>query len=124
MTLFDFLLLLFGVMAAGLFLTAIFLTLLLRRIERKIASDFAQALEQAQPRLIPLLVEKRYGIFYCYNADNQEFVCQGETVDELRAAFRARFPHHTAVIADGEESVIDLLREAINKDKHEVSSSQ
>lgn len=124
MSMAEFLLLLIGVLAAGLLLTVLFLTLLLRRVERKIANDLAEAFEQAQPRLVPLVVEQAHGIFYCYNADNQEFVCQGKTVDELRAAFRARFPHHTAVIADGEESVIDRLREAINKDKHEVSSSQ
>lgn len=124
MTLGEFLLLMLVILGTGLALTIIFLWVLFRRIESRIERDLMQALQETRPRMIPLLVEQEHGIFYCYNADNQEFVCQGKTVDELRAAFRVRFPHHTAVIADGEESVIDLLREAINKDKHEVSSSQ
>lgn len=119
MTLSDFLLMLIGVLGAGLLFTALLLTMLLRRVERKIAHDLAIAVEQVRPMMIPLDVEQAFGIYYCYNSDNQEFICQGRTVDEVRESFRKRFPYHTAVIAGGQEQVVSQFRQAIAQERED-----
>lgn len=125
MTISELLLMMLVILGTAMLLTVWFLWLLIRRVERRIENDLLEALEQARPRAIGLEVEELQGIFYCYNSDSKEFICQGSTVDELQAGFRSRFPHHTAYIVQAEQSVLDMIkRHKLSKDTHEASDSQ
>ena len=119
MTLLDFLMILAAIVGLSLLLSIFMLASLLRSIDRKMEKELEQALAQSRPRMIGLAVEQVQDVFYCYNAETQQFVCQGRTVDELRDAFSKRFPHHTAYLAAGDDSVIEQFRAVLAKDKND-----
>lgn len=93
------------------------------RINRKIKGDLG-ALEQQvdSGHLIPLVVETVNDQFFCYNANTQDFVCQGRDILEIKQRFRQRFPNKHAAICSGDESALDKLKEQV-KDLHENNDS-
>lgn len=56
------------------------------------------ALEIYKKHTIPLKIEKVNDSFYCYNNENDEYVCRGNTFDEVKTNFKERFPDHGSYI--------------------------
>ena len=57
-----------------------------------------QALEMYKQYIIKLKVEKVNDIFYLYNLENDEFVCQGADYAEVKKNFELRYPDHGSYI--------------------------
>ena len=57
-----------------------------------------QALEIYKQFTIPLRVDKVNSIYYCYNNNTNDFVCQGKSIEEITEAFKARYPNHGSYI--------------------------
>ena len=55
-------------------------------------------------------VERIEGRLYCYD-DNNEFICQGVTLNELTEAYKARYPDKPSclLLLKGEPALIDEL---------------
>jgi hypothetical protein len=55
-------------------------------------------------------VERIEGRLYCYD-DNNEFICQGVTLDDLTEAYKARYPDKPSclLLLKGEPALIDEL---------------
>lgn len=57
------------------------------------------ALELYKQSMIPLKIEQQdNGAFYCYNNNNDEFVCQGSNIKEIKFNFKERFPQYGSYI--------------------------
>ena len=88
-------------------------------IKSRVDSMIKQVVEQARVGLVGLDIEVDNGIYFCYNSEDKQFVCQGANVAEIRQAFQARFPTKTAYLAGGDPAVVEqfkteLLKLAIN----------
>lgn len=63
---------------------------------------------------IPLQVEKAGDQFLCYHAKTMAFVCQGTTLEEIRQRFKQRFPHRNAIVVDGDDDAITVLKKQLD----------
>jgi hypothetical protein len=64
-------------------------------------------------------------VYFCYNNEDKQFVCQGATVAEIRTAFQSRFPDKTAYLASGDPRVVaELKTELLKLGINENSTSQ
>lgn len=112
------------VMVLGVFFLALFGYLLLaaRRVARQEdrVNSLVQALDQGQ--LIALRVETSNDQFLCYNAQTNDFVCQGRSLTEITQHFKLRFPDKDAAICQGDETAVRVLKQQI-KELYESSNS-
>jgi hypothetical protein len=79
---------------------------LTRSLILKIAAEEIEKLEKEQEEIL-LTVEKHQSILYCYRKDNDEFVGQGKTAEELLAAFKKKYPNRSGRIL--KEDGVELL---------------
>ena len=100
--------LVFGI-ALTLVAVRILLTIAVRRAEATI-----QALEQAIDALnsstITARVEEHDGVFYVYNADDDTFLVQGSSMNELQEKLESQYQNKNIVVTQGDESVMARLK--------------
>ena len=97
----------------------LYIWILFQRIRGRVDDMVKQIIQQAEADLIGLDIELDNGVYFCYNHMDKQFVCQGNTVAEIRQAFQNRFPEKTAYLAGGDPAVVEhfkteLLKLAIN----------
>jgi len=73
-------------------------------------------------KIIPLTVEVENNLYYCYNSNTNQFVCQGADVKEITDQFQQRFPGLNAFFNSGDEAALTALRQQL-KDNRENSNS-
>ena len=69
-----------------------------------------EVLAEAESNLVGLNIEVDKGVYFCYNSEDKQFVCQGTTAAEIRQAFQDRFPGKTAYLAGGDPTVVAQFR--------------
>ena len=57
-----------------------------------------KALEMYKKMIIMLKVDVVDKMYYCYNNETGDFVCQGKSIEEITEAFNARYPNHGSYI--------------------------
>jgi hypothetical protein len=57
-----------------------------------------KALEMYKKMIIMLKVELKDKVYYCYNNETGDFVCQGKNIKEITKAFKERYPNHGSYI--------------------------
>lgn len=62
---------------------------------------------------IPSKVEEVNGVFYIYNADNNEFLAQGNTAQEILAHLNFRMPNAHIRVVEGESDVVKRLKSTL-----------
>ena len=75
---------------------------------RRAGIDIEKMLREDEPEVtrdIACRLEQHDGIWFLYNADNNEFVAQGRTRQELDAAVAQRFPDRRVVARDVDEEI-------------------
>jgi len=77
---------------------------------------------QITDKIIPLTVEVENNLYYCYNSNTNQFICQGADVKEITEKFQKRFPGLNAFFNAGDEAALTTLRQQL-KDNRENSSS-
>ena len=78
-----------------------------RKIEREI-----KAVEKDVGKLLSNMIfmrtEKHNDIIFAYDAMSGDFVCQGNTLEELNKNFGERYPNRRGVLIEAEETTIVL----------------
>ena len=97
----------------------LYIWILYQRIRGRVDHMVKQIIQEAEADLVGLDIEVDKGVYFCYNHNDKQFVCQGGTVAEIRRAFQARFPGKTAYLAGGDPEVVaefrtELLKLSIN----------
>lgn len=99
-----------------------------RWIENRVAKNLhrrmaqLEAEQQSQP--MPLTVEEIGGTLYSWHAETHDFVCQGNSLSDLRSNFKLRYPDKNAHIAKGSESLLTRLRADLKLMKQNETVSQ
>jgi hypothetical protein len=104
----------------GIGIVGIYVWVLYHRLKSRIDQMIKEVVADAEADLVGLDIEVDNGVYFCYNHDDKQFVCQGTTVTEIKQAFRERFPTKTAYLAGGDPAVIaefktELLKLAIDE---------
>jgi hypothetical protein len=104
----------------GFIMLGLYIWILFQRIKGRVDEMVREVIKEAEADLVGLDIEVDNGVYFCYNNEDKQFVCQGTTVEEIRQAFRSRFPGKTAYLAGGDPRVIaefktELLKLGINE---------
>ena len=94
----------------GLGIVGGYVWFLYRRIKVHIDRMVEEVVREAEENLIGLDIEVDNGVYFCYNNQDKQFVCQGTTVEEIKRAFRDRFPTKTAYLAGGDPAVVEQFK--------------
>jgi hypothetical protein len=97
----------------GAALAILLIYLYVRGLVRTVMAELDEHIERAASTLMPVIVERMNGVIFCYSKENNQFICQGATVAEIREAFAKRFPDKTAYLDGGDEELIKELREEL-----------
>ena len=90
-----------------------------KMIFRKLEAAVAAESEQREQSRINMKVERHGDVLYAYNADNDDFICQGANLAELKQNFVARFPDRTGSV----EGVNTELHAELLKQKQELAKT-
>jgi hypothetical protein len=95
-------------------------------LEEALANETSTATTDAKieitDKIVPLTVEVENNLYYCYNSNTNQFVCQGADVKEITDQFQQRFPGLNAFFNSGDEAALTILRQQL-KDNRENSNS-
>lgn len=104
----------------GFGLVALYVWYLWNKIKNQIDNLIEEVVNEAESNLVGLEIEVDKGVYFCYNSEDKQFVCQGATIEEIKRAFGERFPNKTAYLAGGDPEVVaqfktELLKLAIDE---------
>jgi hypothetical protein len=102
----------------GAALAVLLIYLYVRGLIREVMTELDAHIEKAAGTLMPVIVERMNGVIFCYSKEDNQFICQGSTLTEIRAAFKARFPDRTAYLDGGDPDLVEELRAELGKDLH------
>jgi hypothetical protein len=102
----------------GAALAVLLIYLYIRGLVHSVMEELDRHIELAASTLMPVIVERMNGVIFCYSKENNQFICQGTTLAEVREAFKARFPDKTAYLDGGDEELVKELRKELGKDLH------
>ena len=120
MELMDMVIILLVGIGIGFGMLCLYIWVLYQRIRGRVDEMVNQIINEAEANLVGLDIEVDNGVYFCYNNEDKQFVCQGATVAEIRTAFQSRFPGKTAYLAGGDPRVVaefktELLKLGINE---------
>ena len=88
----------------------LYIWILYQRIRGRIDRMIAEVVDEATANIVGLEIEVDRGRYFCYDYEDKQFVCQGQTVAEIKQAFEVRFPGKTAYLAGGDPAVVEQFR--------------
>lgn len=113
----------FGSFLIGLFvglgLAYIIIHQIGKMIFRKLEAAVEAEVEQKAKDRISMKVERHGDVLYAFNADNDDFICQGADLAELKRNFIARFPGRDGSV----EGVDTELHAELLKQKQELAKT-
>ena len=109
----------------GFVVLGLYIWYLYYKLKSRIDRMIAEVVDEAAADLVGLEIEVDRGRYFCYNYEDKQFICQGQTVAEIKQAFEVRFPGKTAYLAGGDPAVIEqfkteLLKLSIDESKPNV----
>jgi hypothetical protein len=99
----------------GFVVLGLYIWILFQRIRGRIDRMIKEVVDEAAAELVGLDIEVDQGRYFCYNSEDKQFVCQGNTVEEIKRAFSERFPGKTAYLAGGDPEVVEQFRTELLK---------
>jgi|LauGreDrversion4_2_1035121.scaffolds.fasta_scaffold1528803_2 hypothetical protein len=77
-----------------------------RKLEQDV-NNMHKEIAGVMQKIVFMRIETHADVIYAYNAMNEEFVCQGKTMDDLNVQFGLRFPDRKGIIVqpDDKENV-------------------
>jgi hypothetical protein len=106
----------------GLAVLAFYIWRTVRRFETELREVVREAVAEAEVNLIGLIVEQENNVIYAYTEQDRQFVCQGATVEEIRAGFRSRYPEKTAYLAGGDADLVERFKQELTQLKEKEAS--
>ena len=117
----------------GFIVAIVFVNWAMNQMAHRIRQSIRQALNEEtdelsikdqviEGKIIPLTIEVQNDLYYCYNSNTNQFVCQGSDVEEIIQCFNKRFPGLDAALESGDEQALNTLRQQL-KQIHENNSN-
>jgi hypothetical protein len=109
----------FLVFLAGMAASMLILRWAVRRTIDRIVDRLVkeESQETGQDDSIRLKLEFDQNTYFTYNTENNQFVCQGATVQQLRERLSEMFPGQTATIVEGDPVILAALQQELERTK-------
>jgi len=108
----------------GYTIARIVLWVVVKRMEAQLEAELTTLVDRIVDDLLVLAtVEVDGNQYLCYNANTNEFICQGVDIREIAANFTARFPTKKLAIHSGDATAVETLNKQMEELKNENSSS-
>lgn len=88
---------------------------LYRDLKARVDRMIAEVVAETEANLVGLDIELDNGVYFCYNNEDKQFVCQGSSVAEIKRVFGERFPTKTAYLAGGDPEVVEQFKTELLK---------
>ena len=99
----------------GIGLVVFYVWRTIRRFENQMQGLVREAIQEVEVNMIGLIVEQEGDMIYAYTEQDRLFVCQGATVEEIRAGFKSRYPEKTAYLAGGDADLVEHFKQELVK---------
>ncbi len=106
----------------GLAIVAFVVWRIIHRFETDLRAVVREAVAEVEASLIGLIVEQEGDVIYAYTEKDRQFVCQGTTIEEIRAGFRSRYPEKTAYLAGGDPELVERFKTELLQLKEKEAS--
>jgi hypothetical protein len=106
----------------GMAVLAFYVWRTVRKWETELREIVREAVAEVEANMIGLIVEQEGDVIYAYTEQDRQFVCQGTTVEEIRAGFRNRYPEKTAYLAGGDADLVERFKTELSKSKQKETS--
>ena len=98
-----------------------------RRFEDDMRGLVRETIREVEAQMMGVVVEEDAGQLYFYRETDQQFLCQGTTLAEVRSRFNELYPEKIAFLAGGDPALIERLKAELKtikeKEKNENSIS-
>jgi len=117
----EFIFFMFVGMILGVVVLSYLINASLKNMHKQMSEDelVDKALKVWKDTMIPLSIEKVNDLFYAYNDETGEYVCQGADYKELNKNFSLRFPNNGSYI---KEKYLKYFPEEVKKAKAQQKS--
>jgi hypothetical protein len=109
---------LFG-MALGVSMVVLYAWYQFQLLKSQIEEIIDQAVEEKSSIELDIEVDK--GVYFCYNSESKQFVCQGTTAVEIRQALQNRFPNRTAYLVGGDPIIKAKFKAELETNENSTS---
>ena len=102
-----------GMVASGLILKLV----IRRAIDRILDQMNLESTDSVQSSDIELKLEFDQNTYFTYNTANNQFVCQGSSVQQLRERLSEMFPGQTTTIVEGDPAILAAMQQELEQTK-------
>jgi hypothetical protein len=80
------------------------------KFEKELRSVVRETIKEVEGQFVGVVVEEDAGQLYFYQEIDRQFMCQGETLAEIREKFKELYPEKIAYLAGGDPALIERLK--------------
>lgn len=106
----------FVVFVLGMVASLMILRWVVRRTIDRIIGEMSLE-DTVQDNGIKLKLEFDQNTYFTYNTANNQFVCQGSSVQQLRERLSEMFPGQTATIVEGDPAILTAMQQELERTK-------
>ena len=90
---------------------------------QRLKSQIDQIIDQAitEKSAIELEIEVDRGVYFCYNNEDKQFICQGTTATEIRETLQTRFPGKAAYLVAGDPIIVAKFKAELETNENSSS---
>jgi hypothetical protein len=111
----------------GLGLVVLYVWHVIRKFQAEINQLVEETVQVAKDSLVGVVLEEDAGQLYCYRDSDQQFLCQGTNIGEIKKMFSELYPDKTAYLAGGDPALIERIKSELaelnKKENSETSVS-
>lgn len=101
----------------GIGMVLLYIAYRIKMVTNALDDYIEEALNQVKDSFITIKIEKDNSTYYCYKIEDHQFVCQGNTVDEIKDAFKLKYPDKVAIVSkETDEAIVAEFKKALSKD--------
>lgn len=100
----------------GALLSCLVIYLVIKNIATKVMVEIDSDISKIKDMFVSVSIEKVNDQLFCYNKKNNQFICQGSNLEEIRTKFKERFPEKIAFISGaGDEQLIKDIKNQLKE---------
>jgi hypothetical protein len=94
----------------GIGLVAFWIWNTVRRFENEMRGLVRETIREVEAQMLGVVVEEDAGQLYFYRETDRQFLCQGNSLTEVRQRFSELYPEKIAFLAGGDPALVERLK--------------
>jgi hypothetical protein len=106
----------------GIGLVAFWIWNTVRRFENEMRGLVRETIREVEAQMLGVVVEEDAGQLYFYRETDRQFLCQGNSLTEVRQRFNELYPEKIAFLAGGDPALVERLKAELETIKEKEAS--